>query len=148
MPRSLLNSHSRKIGVTQAHQGYRLFLKESLRTIRVTASVCPSSRFLATAMLDEVDFRNVRTLVELGSGTGVITQEILRRMGPESRLFALEINLNFVQHLRASWRDRRLTVLHADASDLLHQLRAHNAGGVHAVVSSLGLTGMRCDVAT
>jgi phosphatidylethanolamine/phosphatidyl-N-methylethanolamine N-methyltransferase len=110
--------------------------------IRVTASVFPSSRFLTTAMLDQVDFRKARTLVELGSGTGVITQEVLRRMTPDSRLFALEINLNFVQHLRTSCRDRRLTVLHADASDLLNQLHAHNAGTVHAVISSLGLTGM------
>lgn len=148
MPGSLLTADSQKIGVTQAHLGYRLFLKESLRTIRVTASVCPSSRFLTTAMLDEVDFQNVRTLVELGSGTGVITQEILRRMTPDSRLFALEINLNFVQHLRASWRDGRLTVLHADASDLLNQLQVHDAGSVHAVISSLGLTGMSAEQRT
>ena len=96
-------------------------------------------------MLDAVDFRNVRTLVELGSGTGVITQEILRRMSPDARLFALEINRHFVDHLRVSWRDRRLTVLHADASELLTQLHRHSGGGVHAVVSSLGLTGMTPD---
>ena len=99
-------------------------------------------------MLDAVDFRNVRTLVELGSGTGVITQEILRRMSPDARLFALEINRHFVHHLRVSWRDRRLTVLHADASELLTQLHRHSAGGVHAVVSSLGLTGMTPDQRT
>jgi phospholipid N-methyltransferase len=81
--------------------GYRLFLRESFRKIRVTASVLPSSRFLTTAMLDQVNFQKVRNLVELGSGTGVITQEILRRMTTDSRLFALEINSNFVRHLRA-----------------------------------------------
>jgi phospholipid N-methyltransferase len=93
-------------------------------------------------MLDQVDFQRARTFVELGSGTGVITHEILRRMTPDSRLFALEVNRNFVQHLRMSCPDRRLTVLHADASDLLHQLQVHNAGTIHAVISSLGLTGM------
>lgn len=124
---------------------YRLFLKESFRTIRVTASVFPSSRFLTTAMLDQVDFRKRRTVVELGSGTGVMTREILRRMTPDSRLFALEINPNFVQHLLASCQDERLTVLHADASDLLSELKAQKAGTVHAVISSLGLTGMSVD---
>jgi phosphatidylethanolamine/phosphatidyl-N-methylethanolamine N-methyltransferase len=127
---------------SQARLAYRLFMKESFRKIRVTASVLPSSRFLTTAMLDQVNFRKVRNVVELGSGTGVITQEILRRMTPDSRLFALEINRNFVRHLRICCLDPRLTVLHVDASDLLNQLAAHNAGAVDVVISSLGLTGM------
>jgi phosphatidylethanolamine/phosphatidyl-N-methylethanolamine N-methyltransferase len=121
---------------------YRLFLRESIRKIRVTASVMPSSRFLTAAMLDQVDFRKVRNLVELGSGTGVITHEILRRMTPDSRLYALEINRNFVRHLRTCCQDNRLTVLDVDASDLLNQLAAHNAGTMDVVISSLGLTGM------
>ncbi len=121
---------------------YRLFMTESLRKIRVTASVLPSSRYLTTAMLDQVNFRKVRNLVELGSGTGVITQEILRRLNPDSRLFALEINRNFVRHLRTCCHDPRLTVLHVDASDLLSQLAAQNAGMVDVVISSLGLTSM------
>ena len=99
-------------------------------------------------MLDHVDFRKACTIAELGSGTGVITKEILRRMTPDSRLFALEVNRNFVQHLRTSCEDKRLTVLHADACDLLNQLRAHSVGTVHAVVSSLGLTGMSAEQRT
>jgi phosphatidylethanolamine/phosphatidyl-N-methylethanolamine N-methyltransferase len=127
---------------SQWQLAYRLFLTESFRKIRVTASVLPSSRFLTTAMLDQVNFRKVRNLVELGSGTGVITQEILRRLPADSRLFALEINRNFVRHLRTYCHDPRLTVLHVDASDLLNQLAAHNAGTVDVVISSLGLTSM------
>lgn len=127
---------------SQTSLSYRLFLKESLRKIRVTASVVPSSRFLTTAMLDQVNFERVRTLVELGSGTGVMTHEILRRMTPDSRLFALEINHNFVRHLRTRCQDERLAVLHVDASDLLNQLAMHKAGTIDVVISSLGLTGM------
>ncbi len=129
-------------GVPGRASAYRLFLQESFRTIRTTASVVPSSRFLAMAMLEQVDFRSARTLVELGSGTGVLTREILRRMTPDSRLFALEINGNFVGHLRDTCLDRRLTVLHADASDLLNLLRHHQADVAHAIISSLGLTNM------
>ena len=127
---------------SHARLAYRLFLRESFRKIRVTASVVPSSRFLTAAMLDQVDFRRVRNLVELGSGTGVITQELLRRMTPDSRLFAIEINTHFVRHLRTCCQDTRLTVLHVDASELLNQLAAHDAGTMDVVISSLGLTGM------
>jgi phospholipid N-methyltransferase len=134
--------YSPQIGGSQTRLAYRLFLRESLRKIRVTASVVPSSRFLTTAMVDQVNFRKVRNLVELGSGTGVITREILRRMTPDSRLFALEINRNFVRHLRTCCQDPRLAVLHVDASELLNQLAVHNARTIDVVISSLGLTGM------
>ncbi len=144
--RPLLNSQYYARGKNADLQGralaYGLFIQESFRTIRTTASIVPSSRFLAMAMLEQVDFRNARILVELGSGTGVMTQEILRRMTHDSHLFALEINANFVRHLRRTCPDRRLTVLHADASDLLNQLRMHKADVAHAVISSLGLTNM------
>jgi phosphatidylethanolamine/phosphatidyl-N-methylethanolamine N-methyltransferase len=138
MPRSTPQRPS----VSQARLAHRLFFRESLRTIRVTASVFPSSRFLTMAMLEKVDFRKACTVVELGAGTGVITHEILRRMTPDSRLFALEINGNFVRHLQSHCQDRRLTLLQADAAELLPQLYAHEAGPIHAVISSLGLTGM------
>ncbi|HLG96552.1 MAG TPA: methyltransferase domain-containing protein [Bryobacteraceae bacterium] len=142
MPDISPNAAPPKNGSIHEHLAYRLFFQESLRTIRITAALLPSSRFLTTAMLEQVDFRNVRTLVELGSGTGVITREILRRMSQDSRLFTLEINRKFVRHLRTHCQDRRLTVVQADAADLPHQLRLHNVGPVHAIVSSLGLTGM------
>jgi phospholipid N-methyltransferase len=61
-------------------------------------------------MVDQVNFPKARNLVELGSGTGVITQEILRRMTSDSRLFALEINRNFVRHMRTCCQDPRLAV--------------------------------------
>jgi phospholipid N-methyltransferase len=143
--RSMHTSGYPPTSASQTRLAYGLFLRESFRKIRVTASVLPSSRFLTTAMLDQVNFRNVRNLVELGSGTGVITREILRRMLPDSRLFALEINRNFVRHLRTCCLDPRLTVLHVDASDLLNQLAQQNAGMVDVVISSLGLTGMTAE---
>jgi phospholipid N-methyltransferase len=121
---------------------YRLFIREFFRTFRVTASLLPSSRFLAAAMLDPVDFRKPRTIVELGPGTGVMTKEILRRMTPDSRLFAFEVNPHFIRHLRAQYQDPRLTILHADACDMAEHLRAHNADALDGVISSLGLTSM------
>ena len=141
-------SCSPQTNCSQTRAAYRLFLRESFRKIRVTASLLPSSRFLTTAMLDQVNFLTVRNMVELGSGTGVITREILRRMTPDSRLFALEINRNFVRHLRTCCYDSRLTVLHVDASDLLNQLAMHNAGTADVVVSSLGLSTMTSECRT
>lgn len=127
---------------------YRLFIREFFRSFGVTASLLPSSRFLAAAMLDPVDFRTPRTIVELGPGTGVMTKEILRRMTTDSRLFAFEVNPHFIRHLRAQYNDPRLTVLLADACELADHLQAHNAGALDAVISSLGLTSMPHSIRT
>lgn len=96
-------------------------------------------------MLEQIDFSNVRTMVELGSGTGAITGEILRRMRPDARLFAFEINPNFVEHLEAAFPDPRLHIVSADAMDLQRQLRGLGVEATEVVISSLGLTGMKAD---
>ena len=66
---------------------YRLFFQESLRSMGPTASMFPSSRYLANALTRPIDFRRARTVVELGPGTGAVTNEILKRMRPDAKLF-------------------------------------------------------------
>lgn len=77
-----------------------LFLKKFIRHGKRVASFAPSSRSLAKAMCLPVDPRQPQVIVELGAGTGAITREIVRRMHPESRLVAIEIDPTFAHHLR------------------------------------------------
>ena len=121
---------------------YGLFFLESLRSFRCTASVVPSSRFLANALLKPIDFQSVKTVVELGCGTGAVTREILKRMSPGARLFAFDINPKFIRHLRLSHADERLVTILGSADDLLRVLAARGVTSAEAVVSSLGLTSM------
>ena len=44
--------------------------------------------------------------MEYGPGVGVITAEILRRMRSDALLIVIELNPDFVTHLRASFPDR------------------------------------------
>ena len=73
-----------------------------------TASMFPSSRYLANALTKPIDFRRARTVVELGPGTGAVTNEILKRMRPDAKLFAVDINETFIDHLRSTCQDPRL----------------------------------------
>jgi phospholipid N-methyltransferase len=104
--------------------------------------VFPSSRNLASALARPIDFRRARTVVELGPGTGVVTNEILKRLRPDGRLFAIDIIPAFIDHLRATCRDPRLTLLRGSATELESLLAPHGVGSVDAVVSSLPITGM------
>jgi phosphatidylethanolamine/phosphatidyl-N-methylethanolamine N-methyltransferase len=75
------------------------FLTEWLRRPRQTASVMPSSRYLAQLMVRDMDAGGARVL-ELGGGTGVFTRAILATGLPADRLEVVEINPAFARGLR------------------------------------------------
>ncbi len=94
------------------------FLRESLRNIRSTGSVAPSSRFLCRAIVGNIDPETSDIVVELGPGDGVITRYILDRLKPDAQLVIFEINEVFVEKIRANFNDPRLTVIHDSAENM------------------------------
>lgn len=116
-----------------------VFLLESLRSFSVTASLFPSSRALSAALLRSIDFSKVDVVLELGMGTGAVTTEILRRLSPHGRLFAVDVNPAFVSHVRRSVPDPRLVPVLGTAERLGPLLNQRGIRRVDAIVSSLGL---------
>lgn len=119
-----------------------LFFSESVQSLGVTASLFPSSRYLASALLRFLDFSRAVRILELGVGTGPVTSEILRRMRPDACLYALDVNPVFVTHIRRKLLDRRLVPIVGraeDMGDIIGELGAHS---VDAIISSLGLSAM------
>jgi phospholipid N-methyltransferase len=127
------------------HAGRGFFFRESLKSLSVTASLFPSSRFLASALLRPIDFDRARIIVELGMGTGAITTEILRRMAPGSVLLAIEVNPAFIAHVRSKVHDSRLVPIAGRAERLGSILGKRGVRHADAIVSSLGLTSMAHD---
>src|ERR1700676_5569628 len=81
---------------------HRLFFQESMRSMGQTASMFPSSRYLANALTKPIDFRRARTVVELGPGTGAVTNEILKRMLRDAHLLPADLNQTLNHPLRAT----------------------------------------------
>lgn len=75
------------------------------------------------------------TVLELGAGTGAITREAVRRLHPESRLLALEIDPEFARVLRESCP--RAEVVEADAAELGRILADRGVTRVDAVLNGL-----------
>lgn len=121
---------------------YGLFLSEALRSLSVTASLFPSSRFLASALLRAIDFSAARVIVELGVGTGAITKEILRRLKPNAILLGVDLNPAFVNHVGQATQDSRFIPILGQAERLGTLLSQHGISRADAIVSLLGLTGM------
>jgi phospholipid N-methyltransferase len=122
---------------------YTLFFSEAMRTLSVTASLFPSSRFLAAALLRPIDFGAAKVIVELGVGTGAITKEILRRLNPDAVLLGIDLNPAFVNHVGRTARDSRFVPILGRAEELGTLLRRYGITRADAIVSSLGLTSMR-----
>lgn len=99
----------------------RKFLKEFFTNPQAIGAIAPSSRRLAAMMVRGFDLANARTVIELGPGTGAITAELLERIGPETKLIALEQSPEFVEHLRR--RFPQLDV-RTDCASRTHELLA------------------------
>ncbi len=116
------------------------FLKQFWQEKKMVGSMIPSSRYLAKKMLQNVNFKKARILVELGPGTGIFTRKILEQMHEDAKLFVFELNNQFFQRLQEEITDDRLVLIHDSAEHIQKYL--NEAGLLHAdyVISSLPLT--------
>jgi phosphatidylethanolamine/phosphatidyl-N-methylethanolamine N-methyltransferase len=114
-----------------------LFLRKFLRHGRRVASLAPSSRSLARVACRRVDPTRPQNIVELGAGTGAVTEMALSRSHPRSRLLAVELDRDFAGILRA--RCPGALVVEGDASLLASHLSAANFGRIDLLISGLAL---------
>lgn len=133
-----------KLRVSKAAGEARTKLGDEARFIRSwidnpgrTGSVTPSSPALARRMASFVDPEIPGPIVEIGPGTGPVTEALIERGVDESRLILVEYSPEFCELLRK--RFPRATVIEGDAYALSTTLAGHLDGKAVAVVSSLPL---------
>lgn len=83
-----------------------LFLRKFLRHRLTIASVWPSSRAMARATLREIAFDRAQIIVELGAGTGPVTQAIVDHLHPHTRFLAIERDPDFAAILKQRFHGR------------------------------------------
>jgi phosphatidylethanolamine/phosphatidyl-N-methylethanolamine N-methyltransferase len=116
------------------------FFRRWMRNPRAVAAVAPSSRELARRMVEELP-ADARRVVELGPGTGVMTEALLAHGLQPEGLLALELDPALHDQLQA--RFPQLHVVHGDARHLGELVQGFAAPGtLDAVISSLGLLSM------
>lgn len=117
------------------------FFLNGLRAWDQTASFVPSSRYLIDAMVEGAALQGASAVVELGTGTGGITQALLAAMPVDARLYGVEIDGPLLAATSRRLPDPRLVPIHGSAADLEALLpAAGHRGKVDAVVSSLGMS--------
>ena len=116
-----------------------LFLREWLANPQRTGSVTPSSPKLAAAMARWLPSDPESFVLELGPGTGAVTQALIEHGLREERLVAIEKNPKMAQRLRQHFPGAH--IITGDAWHLDVLLRQHDEPieSVGAVISSLPL---------
>ncbi len=118
-----------------------LFLKRWLKDPLKIGAIAPSGRELAAAMAQLVPAGSTGPVLELGGGTGVITQALLEAGIAADRLLVVERDEALHDWLVRRFPDVR--ILLGDAADLRPLLAPLGIERVDAVVSGLPLLAMR-----
>jgi phospholipid N-methyltransferase len=122
-----------------------LFGRTFFRHPRMLGSVVPSSRFLISRILRQVDWARTRVVVEAGPGVGTVTTAMLDRVGSEGSVVAFEMNRTFVAHLQRAIPDPRFKVLHRSAAEAEAALADLSIGSADLLVSGIPLSGLTRD---
>ena len=114
------------------------FLKNWIDNPVKLGAVMPSSIFLARVMAAEVDLSVPGPVIEIGPGTGPVTEALVAHGVDEARLVLVEFNPEFCMMLRE--RFPRATIIEGDAYGLDVTLAGKLDAPAAAIVSSLPLT--------
>jgi len=84
-----------------------------------------------------MDFTKPINVVEYGPGNGVFSRFILSKLTPDSKLFLIEANENFVKQLRLTLDDPRVEIHNILAGDVKGILDEEMIGNIDYVLSGI-----------
>lgn len=120
----------------KAHKNKNLtFLKVALKDIKTTGSVTSSSKYLIRKMLEPINFRDVKNIVEFGAGEGCITQELVKQAHLGTKILSFELNETLYDHLQ-SIKDRKISFINDNVTELK---KYADSNTIDVIVSGLPL---------
>jgi len=131
-----------RIRLFEMKNGIRLddevrFIRSWIEKPLTMGAVTPSGRILARTMASYVDPSIPGPIIELGPGTGPVTEALVEQGVDPSRLVLVEFNPDFCRLLRQRYPDA--TVIRGDAYSLQRVIGSSLAQPAAAVVSGLPL---------
>ena len=118
----------------------RSYFKHFLKEKKMIGSISPSSTYLAEKMLENVDFENSKTIIEIGPGTGVFTKKIIEKLSPDCKFIVFELNTTFYESLHSEISDPRVILINDSAENLNKHLIKLGLTNTDFILSSLPLS--------
>ena len=118
----------------------RTFLSQFFKQKRMVGALAPSSKFLAAKMLNHLPIEKASIIVELGPGTGVFTDKIIKRMAPNAHLIVIELNDIFFENMSKNFTQPNVHLHHDSAEKMGDFIQTLGAQHADIIVSSLPFT--------
>jgi phospholipid N-methyltransferase len=115
------------------------FFRSFLANPRRVGAVLPTSRWAVQDMLDMANLSQARHVAELGAGTGAYTGEILKRLRPDARFLAFEIDPDLAAVISERFNDPRLQVINDSVENIEDYL---DGAKVDVAVSAIPFTSL------
>lgn len=107
-----------------------------IKNIRTTGAIYESSRYVSRNITHEINSHKPQIVIELGAGSGNITERILSKLHPDSKLYCFEIEPQFYEKLEAI-SDSRFHLIKHSAADVT---RYFEFSSVDIIISGLPLS--------
>ncbi len=109
-----------------------------LRQIKVTGAIAFSSGTLVKRMLKTVNFSAAEIIIELGAGSGCITELLAKKINPSTTLIVFEVNEMFCKMLKQKFTSPNIHIINDSAENLeMHLYRITGSIKADFVISSL-----------
>jgi phosphatidylethanolamine/phosphatidyl-N-methylethanolamine N-methyltransferase len=116
---------------SESQKNKRKLMSQFFKDPQSVGTIHPSSRELAEAMIEPVDFTVPGTILEYGPGTGAITSVIAERLTEQTRYIGIEINKEFCKDL--SLKFPNLTFVNKSATEAASVLELFAIDKVDAI---------------
>jgi phosphatidylethanolamine/phosphatidyl-N-methylethanolamine N-methyltransferase len=111
------------------------FLKETIKYPKHVGALSPSSLNLAELIVEKAKLNQARNIIELGPGTGVFTEHILKRMNRKANFFAIEVNKTFISLINKKYPS--INVYHGLAVNICKYMEREGMSKADRIISGL-----------
>ncbi|HEB9342718.1 TPA: methyltransferase domain-containing protein [Campylobacter coli] len=112
-----------------------MFFYEYLKNPKQIGAFCSSSQKLGFVMTQNINLRQANYIVEIGPGTGVFTENILKYKNKKAQFFAIEINKNMAEKLKRKIANLDIEI--GSAENLPYFLRQRSIANADVIVSGI-----------
>lgn len=123
------------------------FIAQFFSTPRTVGALLPSSKYLADKMMASIHFDSADCIVELGPGSGVFTEQLVKRRKRDTILLLIESNAQFCKLLQDKFgAEKNLYIINGSAEYMGAYLEKHHISRPDYIVSGLPFASLPAQV--
>lgn len=114
------------------------FIKQYITMPRFVGAILPSSKYLASKMVEDIDFQQAEYIVEYGPGTGAFSENLIKSKKKNTVILLLEFNHEFYSILKEKYGgEPNVHIIHDSAENIDKYLTMYNIPWVDYFISGL-----------